>query len=350
MSAAEYSFPAPPAPHSDWLTVCANVFNDYVSRWNTSTCGGGLKWQIYPENSGYTYKNTISNGGFFQLSARLARVTGNQTYVDWANKIYDWSSRIGLIDSAYNVYDGSDETINCTEVNHGQWSYNAAMFLYGSAVLHNYTNGSELWTSRTTGFLNAASTTFFSPYANATNILFEAACETEGKCNIDQYSQKAYMSRWLAATSKLAPYTAGRISELLRASALGAVASCTGPANGGTQCGSRWYTNGYDNTPGMGQQMSAMEVLYALLVNETQPPALLGGVRIRSEPTYAPSLLPAEPSGSRETARPLYDRASMGGASGRLRRSSSWIGGVMGGAVIASAIVVAFTGLGLVGL
>ncbi|KAL9624252.1 MAG: hypothetical protein Q9160_001499 [Pyrenula sp. 1 TL-2023] len=275
MSAAEYSFPAPPAPHPDWLTICANVFNDYVSRWNTSTCGGGLKWQIYPENNGYTYKNAISNGGFFQLGARLARATGNQSYVEWVNKVYDWSTTIGLVDSNYNVYDGTDETINCTQVNHMQWSYNVAMFLYGSAVMSNYTNGSDLWTTRTTGFLNAAKT-FFSPFSNATDIMFEAACETQGTCNTDQFSQKAYMSRWLASTAVLAPYTAGQVGELLRTSAKGAAASCSGGADG-TQCGSRWYINGFDGSTGLGQQMSAMEVMYTLLVNSTKPPAVISG-------------------------------------------------------------------------
>ena len=270
MSAAEYGFQEPPNPYQTWLQICSNVFNDYVTRWQQgTTCGGGLKWQIYPENQGYTYKNAISNGAFFQLGARLARMTGNQTYVDWANKAYDWTAQIGLIDGSYNVYDGSDETINCTGIDHTQWSYNVAMFLYGSAVMYNYTNGTELWATRTTGFLNAANT-FFSPYSNATDVMFEAACEREGTCNTDQYSQKAYMSRWLAGTSILAPHTKGRIGPLLQTSARAAATSCTGFDN--NTCGMRWYANGFDNTYGMGQQMSAMEVMYALLANETAPP------------------------------------------------------------------------------
>lgn len=92
--------------------------NDYVRRWNTPTCGGGLQWQFHPENAGFHCQNTISNGAFFQISARLLRMTGNQTYFNWANKIYDWSVEIGLVDHVYNVFDGADDIINCTGIDH----------------------------------------------------------------------------------------------------------------------------------------------------------------------------------------------------------------------------------------
>ena len=117
MAAAEYGFQPPPPPYECWQELCINAFNDYVRRWNTTTCGGGLQWQFYPANAGFYYKNAVSNGAFFQLSARLLRMTGNQTYLHWANKVYDWSSQIGLVDNLYNVFDGTDDTINCTVSN-----------------------------------------------------------------------------------------------------------------------------------------------------------------------------------------------------------------------------------------
>lgn len=141
-------------------------------------------------------------------------------------KVYDWSTAIGLVDNLYNVFDGTDDTINCTEIDHEQWSYGIAMYLYGSAVMQNYTNGSITWVQRTSGFLDAA-TTFFSPFPNASNIMFEAQCELASTCDVDQLSFKAYLARWLAGTSQLAPFTAGRVGELLRASAIGASAACT---------------------------------------------------------------------------------------------------------------------------
>jgi mannan endo-1,6-alpha-mannosidase len=81
MSAAELNFPNPPKGKPSWLSLAQAVFNNHVSRWDMSSCGGGLRWQIYITNPGYDYKNTISNGAFFQLGARLARYTGKNNYV-----------------------------------------------------------------------------------------------------------------------------------------------------------------------------------------------------------------------------------------------------------------------------
>lgn len=312
MDAVEYGFPDPFPPAPDWLQICINAFNGYVSRWNTTTCNGGLKWQFHLANAGYEYKNAISNGIFFQLSARLARYTGNQTYVDWAYKAYDWSSAIGLVDARnYNVYDGTDDTINCTKVNHDQWSYNVGVFLYGAAVMQNYTNGTQLWVDRVTGFLEAT-TTFVSPYPNSTYIMFEAMCEKRSACNVDQLSFKAYLARWLAATSLLAPFTAGRIGTILQKSAMGAAAACTAGPYGNT-CGAKWYINASDGTSGLGQQLAAMEVMYALLVNYTVPPAYLPNVVIRNEPANVTSVAPALPG---DTSRPLVGPGPAADASG----------------------------------
>ncbi len=252
------------------------------------------------------FRNSISNGAFFQLSARLARYTGNQTYVDWAEKIWNWTSTIGLVDNLYNVYDGTDEQINCTEVDHHQWTYNVGVFLYGAAVMQNYTNSSEIWVERTNGLLEATST-FFSPYKNATKVMFEAQCELDYSCNVDQLAMKAYLARWLAGTSMLAPWTAAKIGGILQTSAIGAAAACSGPPDGST-CGVRWYINDFDGRTGLGQQMSAMEVMYALLVNETTPPLTLPNVVIRDAPDNITIFTGATPAGEDDDeARPLHD-------------------------------------------
>ncbi|EXJ60296.1 hypothetical protein A1O7_04448 [Cladophialophora yegresii CBS 114405] len=309
MAAAEYSFPQLPAPNPSWIQIVNNAWQDYVFRWNTSGCHGGLKWQFNPNNAGYYYKNSISNGAFFQISARLARFTGNETYVHWAETVWNWAWGIGLIDSIYNVYDGTDELINCTGIDHHQWSYNVGAFLYGAAVLQNFTNGSSPWIDRTAGLL-AATNTFISPFQNASNIMFEAACEITNTCNTDQLSMKAYLIRWMAATSKMAPFTAGRIGEVLRASAQGAAASCTGGKTRDT-CGSKWYLGRWDGTTGLGQELCALEATYALLVNQTNPPAVYPNVGISPAvpsptiPVTATDGLPAVSA----SARPLHDGA-----------------------------------------
>lgn len=91
MDAAEANFPAPPDGDPSWLSLADAVFNFQASEWDSATCGGGIRWQVYSFGNGYNLKNSISDGGFFQLAARLARYTGNTTYADWANKVCFWN-------------------------------------------------------------------------------------------------------------------------------------------------------------------------------------------------------------------------------------------------------------------
>ncbi|KAI9692556.1 MAG: hypothetical protein M1822_006787 [Bathelium mastoideum] len=285
MTAAEYGFPSPPAPLPNWEVVAANVFNDMAGRWNTSTCNGGLTWQIYASNvNGLNYKNSISNGGFFQIAARLARFTGNATYADWANRIWDWTAGVGLIDESngYAVYDGTDDTQNCTSIDHDQWTYNAGMFVYGAAAMANISSLSSSassasasdWTSRAQGLVNGSAATFFSPFPNATNVMFEAACEKVGTCDTDQFSFKGFLARWLSKSSILAPALASSVDPLLEASARAAAQSCDGLGN--SSCGTRWWVGGFDGETGAGQQMSALEVLDSLLVGRAGAPLTAG--------------------------------------------------------------------------
>jgi mannan endo-1,6-alpha-mannosidase len=137
MSAAEAKFPDPPADKPSWLSLAQAVFNLQANRWDNSTCGGGLRWQIFTFNNGYNYKNTISNGCFFNIAARLGKYTGNSTYTNWADTMWNWVESIGLMSEDYHFYDGSDDTINCTQVNHIQWTYNAGVFMLGAATMWN---------------------------------------------------------------------------------------------------------------------------------------------------------------------------------------------------------------------
>ena len=138
MSAAEQRFPNPPEGSPQWLALVQAVFNTQVARWDTTSCNGGLKWQIFTFNNGYNYKNTISNGCFFNMASRLAVYTGNDTYAQWAEKVWDWQAAIGLIGPAYEAFDGSDDTINCTQIDHLRLTYNAGTLLMGAAHMYNY--------------------------------------------------------------------------------------------------------------------------------------------------------------------------------------------------------------------
>lgn len=268
LTAIECGFPVPEGNSSSvYLDLAVAVWNTQVYRWDTTSCNGGLKWQVFESRSGYNYKNSISNGGFFQMSARLARYTGNQTYLDWAEKSWNWMRDVDLISSDYLVFDGTNDLINCSEVDHTVWSYNPAMLLYGTALLYNYTNGSEseMWQDRTTGLVSACADRFFTPFDNATNIMYETACEPKNNCNNDQYSFKAYLARWMSKASIVAPYISDAVSMLLKPSAEAAAGACSGGADGVT-CGQKWYIGGYDGSYGIGQELSALETVQSLLL------------------------------------------------------------------------------------
>ncbi|KAL9624684.1 MAG: hypothetical protein Q9160_001038 [Pyrenula sp. 1 TL-2023] len=266
LSAAEVKFPDPPEDEPQWLALAQAVFNTQVARWDQATCNGGLKWQIFTFNNGYNYKNTISNGCFFNMAARLAMYTKNDTYAQWADKMWDWVGSVGLMSPQYQFFDGTDDTQNCTSVNHIQWSYNAGVFLYGAANMFNYTNGADKWKSRVDGILQGAGVFF------QNDVMYEVACEKNGKCNIDQRSFKAYLARWMAATTKLAPYTYDQIMPKIQASSRAAAAQCNAGQDG-TQCGLQWTTNGQnDGSFGVGEQMSALEVIQSNLITKVSGP------------------------------------------------------------------------------
>jgi len=139
MTAAETKFQDPPSGQPGWLELGQGVFNTMAARWDTSTCKGGLRWQIFTFNQGYNYKNSIANGCFFNIAARLARYTGNSTYADWADKTWDWVESVGLLSAdSQTVYDGTSDTENCTIIDKLQFTYNQGIYLFGAAMMYNY--------------------------------------------------------------------------------------------------------------------------------------------------------------------------------------------------------------------
>lgn len=108
------------------------------------------------------------------------------------------------------------------------------------------------------------------------DVMYEQACEdvnTVGTCDTDQQSFKAYLSRWMAATMKAAPFTRDYILPLLQTSAAAAAAQCDGGTSG-RECGEHWTANSTnDGNFGLGQQMSALSVIQSMLIDDA--PGLL---------------------------------------------------------------------------
>jgi mannan endo-1,6-alpha-mannosidase len=262
MSAAEASFPEAEG-QTKWLALADAVFNNLVARWDEETCGGGLRWQFFPFNRGYDYKNSISTGMFFQLSARLARFTGNSTYSEWADKSFSWATESGFIDSKWNVFDGADAEGNCSTIIELQPSYAAGTFISGAAHMYNITSGSAKWKSSLDGLLSNALTTFF-PSGIATEVM----CELSDKCNIDQRLFKGLLAHWLVDTVQVAPYTSDSIMPKFTSSAEAAAKYCTVG-----QCSLMWRANdgGTDgNIKDLSNDISALSFVQGLLVKDVK--------------------------------------------------------------------------------
>lgn len=140
LSAAEAGLKKP--SNAQWVDYAVNVWNIQAARLDTEfasngTCGGGLRWQIFTFNNGYDYKNSMTNGNFFLLSARLAKFTGNATYSQYAEKSFKWSRDIGLISKDFHIYDGTDAGANCSSINHIQWTSNQGIYTEGAALMYN---------------------------------------------------------------------------------------------------------------------------------------------------------------------------------------------------------------------
>ncbi|KAI3395448.1 hypothetical protein diail_1311 [Diaporthe ilicicola] len=285
MLAAESNFPNPPPEEPQWLALAQAVFNTQTGpARRDGTCGGGLRWQVFALNKGYDYKNAISNGLYFNLAARLAHYTGNATYALHAAETFAWmQDTVGLIDGAFNVYDGAHVPHGCRDINPAQFSYNVAVLLQGAAFMYDHTGGDPVWAARVDGLLGSMLRTFFVAKdgsdgdGDANTIAFEPACEDgisnvyASGCTLDMVVFKGFGARWMADTAQLCPWTRERIMRVLRASAEAAVRQCTGGGgdnDNGRVCGMHWSTGTYDGFVGVGQELNVLSALMVLLAEE----------------------------------------------------------------------------------
>ncbi|GKT65408.1 glycoside hydrolase family 76 [Colletotrichum tofieldiae] len=275
MLAAENKFPNPPENKPQWLALAQAVWTTQASPdRHDDTCNGGLRWQVPFSNAGYNYKNTIANGCFFNIGARLARYTNNATYAQHAEKTWDWLWGVNYIDHEnWNVYDGGHVEHNCTDVNKQQFSYNAAILTQGAAFMYNYTNGSDVWRSRIEKLTESIFINFF-----PNNTGYELACEgRKGQCTADMLSFKGYVHRWLSVVTQIAPFMKDKILPVLKDSTQAAVNQCTGGETGRV-CGFYWNDRVFvdpavDKTSGAGEQMNVLAAVSSLLIESVEPPA-----------------------------------------------------------------------------
>jgi predicted alpha-1,6-mannanase (GH76 family) len=225
-----------------YLTTARSIFDRNTAAWD-GTCGGGLHW-----HAGSAYKNAITNELFITLAALLhQRVPGDQSYLSWAQRAWQWFSASGLINPDALVNDGL--TAACQN-NHGTtWTYNQGVILGGLAALfqitgdHGYLTQGEAIAQATLGGLTTA------------GILTEP-CEAAGQtCNEDQAQFKGIFVRYLYDFWQQDRQPAYRTFILANA------ASAWNHRNSSGQFGLRWTAPCDHPTPA--RQASALDTLIA---------------------------------------------------------------------------------------
>jgi mannan endo-1,6-alpha-mannosidase len=258
MTAAETNFTnSSNKSDTQWLQLAENVFENLASpsRWDSDSCGGGLRWQIPLSNNGYDYKNSISTGVLFNLASRLAHLTGNTTYADWADKAWTWMESVGFLANG-TIYDGAHVEQNCTDINKSQFSYNLGVFIEGAAHMFNSTAGGDVWRDRLSTLVGGAS-----HFTDDKCVPVETVCESSGSCITDMLAFKSIFLHGLAVTAELAPYTKDKLDCVFKAAVNAAAASCDDAGDKGAQCGFVWTSSKDDNSYGAGQQMNALTAL-----------------------------------------------------------------------------------------
>ncbi len=98
-----------------------------------NACGGGLWWR-----RDHTYKNAITTELFLLAAARLARRTvadgdDETSYLDWAQRAWQWFDGSGMINSHDLVNDGLDAS--CANNGDTTWTFNQGVILSGLVEL-----------------------------------------------------------------------------------------------------------------------------------------------------------------------------------------------------------------------
>lgn len=151
--------------------------------------------------------------------------------------------------------------------------------------------------------------------------MVEISCEWAKACNPDQTSFKAYLSRWLAGTIQLAPFTRDLVMPKLQASAVGAAQQCSG-GDTGSKCGRDWNSGQWDGFTGVGEQMSALGAIQATLIDRAKKPntASSGGTS-KSDPN----------AGTKKKNQPKYTQITPAAKSGAGLLTALLVIGTLGG-------------------
>ncbi|MCO5051180.1 MAG: glycoside hydrolase family 76 protein [Verrucomicrobiae bacterium] len=142
-----------------YLRAAQTIFTDMASGWDDH-CGGGVWWK-----KDRRYKNAIPNELFLLLAARLHQRTpgdrGPGSYLDWAQREWEWFKASGLINAGQLVNDGLNA--QCENNRQTTWTYNQGVIIGGLVELYRSTGRADylaqaiaIGDAATTQLVNAA--------------------------------------------------------------------------------------------------------------------------------------------------------------------------------------------------
>lgn len=169
---------------ANYLSMSKAIFNDMTGGWD-SICGGGTWW-----DKDKTYKNAIANELFLEVAARLHQRTPGDTvgggsgprhtsYIDWANKEWQWFKNSGMLNASNLVNDGLDGS-TCANNGGNPWTYNQGVILGALTDLYKITDDSS-YLAQAEAIADANNRTNI----NDDGILYERGCEPSNSCGTD---------------------------------------------------------------------------------------------------------------------------------------------------------------------
>jgi predicted alpha-1,6-mannanase (GH76 family) len=227
-----------------YLDAARTIFARNLAGWD-GVCGGGLWW-----NTERTYKNAITNELFITLAAHLhQRTPGDQEYLSWALRGWDWLTARALIGPNGLVNDGL--TADCDNNGGTAWTYNQGVILGGLAALYDITGDREYLEH---GELIADAA--LRGLTDAGGILTEPCELTADGCDGDATQFKGIFARHLHEFYQRSGKPAYREFLLVNAESV-----WDNARNSGDQFGLRW--GGPFDRADASRQSSALEVLTA---------------------------------------------------------------------------------------
>ncbi len=115
-----------------WLTQAENTIQFCYSGWDEKL-GGGVYWKEDDKAS----KNTCINAPLAVASAQLYQITQQETYLTWAQNLYDWTKATLLDTENYTFFDNIN--VSTGGVDRAKYSYNTGNMIYAAATLYQIT-------------------------------------------------------------------------------------------------------------------------------------------------------------------------------------------------------------------